>query len=148
MSECVFHACVCVSVERERKSTQASPSIEAASMASTGGNGPYSNPLKDEGYKRFKCTETRGRKGATERATERGAEEGWKGPIPRLIESSFGTAGASLKKESIFPRNKRPRVVRTSSWRCRSPRECICFYHDRSVPERIVAGGMTQSCNL
>lgn len=47
---------------KERKSNQANPSIVVVSMALTEGNGPYSNPLKDEGYKRFKCTETRGRK--------------------------------------------------------------------------------------
>lgn len=38
------------------------PSVVAVRMALTEGNGPYSNPLKDEWYTRFKSTETSGRK--------------------------------------------------------------------------------------
>lgn len=57
----LYDTCVCLCVQREKKYS-GSPSIVAVSMALTEGNGPYSNPLKDEGYKRFKCTETRGGK--------------------------------------------------------------------------------------
>lgn len=57
---CLWACIILVWIQREGKSPGSS-SIVAVSMAPTEGNGPYSNPLKDEGYKRFKCTEAMGR---------------------------------------------------------------------------------------
>lgn len=51
-----------LSVGKNGKKYPGNPSVVAVSMALTEGNGPYSNPLKDEGYKRLKSTETSGRK--------------------------------------------------------------------------------------
>lgn len=116
--------CICLRVQRE-KDSPGNPSIVALSTALTEGNGPYSNPLKDEGYKRFKCTETSGRK------RQKKAGEGWRGPILRLIESSLGTAGTSLKNEGVFCRNKKKKkravCCSYSIMTHREPRDCICF---------------------
>lgn len=121
--------CICPWVQREKKCS-GSPSIVAASMALTEGNGPYSNPLKDEGYKRFKCRETRGRKRQKEEAGE-----GWRGPILRLIESSFGTAGTSLKNEGVFRGNQKkgPLVVHTPSRRTESPESIFVLSQPQST---------------
>lgn len=100
-------------VKKEKKYT-GSPSVVALSMAPTEGNGPYSNSLKDEGYERFKCTDTRGRKGQ-----KREAGEGWRGPIPCLIESPFRTASTSLKNKGR--KKNGPLVVHIPSWSTESP---------------------------
>lgn len=113
-------------VKKEKKYT-GSPSVVALSMAPTEGNGPYSNSLKDEGYERFKCTDTRGRKGQ-----KREAGEGWRGPIPCLIESPFRTANTSLKNKGR--KKKRAACCSYSIMKHRKPRECICFITSTEHP--------------
>ena len=104
----------------------------AVSTALTEGNGPYSNPLKHEGYERFKCTETSG----VEETKKKKQGEVWRGPILRLIESSFGTAGTSLKNDGVFSRETRIRAAccSYSITRKREPGECICFIATTEQP--------------
>lgn len=137
--------CICLRVQRE-KDSPGNPSIVALSTALTEGNGPYSNPLKDEGYKRFKCTETSGRK------RQKKAGEGWRGPILRLIESSLGTAGTSLKNEGVFCRNqkkkKKGRLLFILHHDSQRTQRLYLFYRNHRALERISERGGPQICNL
>lgn len=126
-------------VKKEKKYT-GSPSVVALSMAPTEGNSPYSNSLKDEGYERFKCTDTRGRKGQ-----KREAGEGWRGPIPCLIESPFRTASTSLKNKG---RKKTGRLLFIFHHEAQKAQGVYLFYHKHWAPERISEGGGRQFCNL
>ena len=64
------------------------------------------------------------------------AGEVWRGPILRLIESSFGTAGTSLKNDGVFSRETRIRAAccSYSITRKREPGECICFIATTEQP--------------
>ena len=61
---------------------------------------------------------------------------GMRGPILRLIESSFGTAGTSLKNDGVFSRETRIRAAccSYSITRKREPGECICFIATTEQP--------------
>lgn len=120
-------------VKKEKKYT-GSPSVVALSMAPTEGN--------DEGYERFKCTDTRGRKGQ-----KREAGEGWRGPIPCLIESPFRTASTSLKNKGR-KKKKTGRLLFIFHHEAQKAQRVYLFYHKHWAPEHISEGGGRQFCNL
>lgn len=65
-----------------------------------------------------------------EEETKKEAGEGWRGPILRLIESSFGTADTSLKNEVVFCKEqtkKRPACCSYSITTQRNPRSVFAF---------------------
>lgn len=75
-----------------------------------------------------------------EEETKKEAGEGWRGPIPHLIESSFGKAGTSLKNEGVFCRNKKKK----NNKKCRlfilhhhaqKTQRVYLFYRNHRAPE-------------
>lgn len=62
--------------------------------------------------------------------------EVWRGPILRLIESSFETAGTSLKNDGVFSRNKNQGrlLFVLHHKKKRKPGECICFIATTEQP--------------
>lgn len=71
-----------------------------------------------------------------EEETKKEAGEGWRGPILRLIESSFRTAGTSLKNEGVFRGNKKKKgalVVHTPSRRTESPESVFVLSQPQST---------------
>lgn len=134
----VLGLCICVRAQMEKKGP-GKPSIVAVSSALTEGNGPYSNPLKDEGYKRFRCTETSGRK----RQKKRQGRDG-EAPVLRLIESSFTTASTSLKNQGVFQssnnkkkKEKEKRRGPACSYSITNTRRVYLFYGSHGAAERI-----------
>lgn len=83
-----------------------------------------------------------------EEETKKGeAGEGWRGPIPRLIESSFGTASTSLKNEGVFRNKKKAILVVHTPSRCTESSESV-FVLSTEHPSVSLIGGGLQICNL
>ena len=132
--------CICRWVQREKKYL-GSPFIVAVSMALTEGNGPYSNPLKDEGYKRFKCTETRGRT----RQKKRQGRDGEAHPTPHWVLIRNGRH--FIKK----PRRLSQKQEKTKKGRLlfilhHDTHRVYLSYHNHRAPEHVFEG--PHICNL
>lgn len=128
----LWYLCICLWVQIEKK-YPGSPSIVAVSMALTEGNGPYSNPLKDEGYKRFKRTDER------EEQTKKRGRGGMERPhsTPHWVLIRNGRRFIKKRRRLLQKQTTKKKTGRLLFTLHHAAQWVHLFYRDHRAPERI-----------